>query len=50
MKHEEKMDVYAARPSLGYTSKTCRDQAHAILHAASAYRVFFCAITPGYRS
>ena len=41
LKHEEQRHVYAARTSLGYPSKTCSDHAPAILHAASACRVFF---------
>src|SRR5712691_3800547 len=36
------MHAYAARTARGCTSKTCGDHAHAILHAASACRVFFC--------
>jgi hypothetical protein len=35
------MQAYAARTSLECTSKTCRYQAHALLHTASACRVFF---------
>src|SRR5712691_10649192 len=42
LKREEKMHAYAARTAMGCTSKTCGDHAHAILHAASACRVFFC--------
>src|SRR6266568_2415729 len=32
--------LYAARTSLGCTSKTCGDYAHSIFHAASACHVF----------
>src|SRR3989442_7695656 len=36
LKYEGKMHVCAARPSRVGMSKTCSDQAHAILHIASA--------------